>query len=286
MYIYVYIYVYTYIYIYIHIFIYVKWPCVAVKVIDEQPDGSYGFVLIRTHTSLQHIATHCNTLQHAATHCHTLQHPASHYNTLQHTATHCIHAQASGSFEDGQATATHCHTLQHTATHCNNLLDGWATWHTLCRCSNTPTNITATHCNTLQQIDAQPEVTFMEIPTDNQPLVMCRFILQLTATHCNTLQHAGYVQVFFLWHESFMEYESSTPFACCCITLQHTATSHCHTLRLPTETTQTIRVLSAGLNRVCWALALCRLQVTWDTLQHTIAHCSTVQHSAAHCNTL
>ena len=48
-------------------------------------------------TTLQHIATHCNTLQYISN---TLRHIATHRNTSQHIA-------------------THCNTLKHTATHCN-----------------------------------------------------------------------------------------------------------------------------------------------------------------------
>jgi len=40
----------------------------------------------KTHSILQHTATHCGTLRHTATHCNTLQHNATDCHTLQHTA--------------------------------------------------------------------------------------------------------------------------------------------------------------------------------------------------------
>jgi len=101
-------------------------------------------------TSMQHIATHCNTLQHTATHyggcavharvlrvrmcvlATSLQHIATHCNTLLHSATHCNkelwrracvsspHVQHNAVPGNTlQHTATHYNTLQHTATNCN-----------------------------------------------------------------------------------------------------------------------------------------------------------------------
>jgi len=43
----------------------------------------------KTHSILQHTATHCDTLRHTATHCNTLQHTATHCNTL-HFSKHAV----------------------------------------------------------------------------------------------------------------------------------------------------------------------------------------------------
>jgi len=93
--------------------------------------GHTSFVL--TSTTLQYIATHCNTLQHAADYTrattllgwergegilpfvltfNTLQHAATHCNTLQHAATHTTRCTTL------YHTVTRCNTLQHAATRC------------------------------------------------------------------------------------------------------------------------------------------------------------------------
>ena len=91
--------------------------------IKVKTDSVYtkGDILKWSHSTLQHIATHCNILQRTATYCNVLQHTkhtATHCNTLQqHAAPHYTTGDILGEFHNTlKHTATHCNTLQHTAT--------------------------------------------------------------------------------------------------------------------------------------------------------------------------